>query len=73
MIEVDESAGTAVSRSYFTALQALPSFPLQPIVSGRYNDRFERRDEQWRFVERRVRANLVGDLSHHLYRPAAEH
>lgn len=43
-IEVDEAAGTAVSRSYFTALQALPDLPLQPIISGRYYDRFERRN-----------------------------
>jgi 3-phenylpropionate/cinnamic acid dioxygenase small subunit len=71
-VEVDEKAGTAVSRSYFTALQALPNFPLQPIVSGRYHDRFERRDGQWRFVERRVRTDLVGDVSHHLRRPAPE-
>jgi hypothetical protein len=38
-IEVDEEAGTAVSRSYFTALQALPDLALQPIVSGRYRVR----------------------------------
>jgi 3-phenylpropionate/cinnamic acid dioxygenase small subunit len=65
-IEVDEVAGTAVARSYFTALQALPDLALQPIVSGRYLDRFARRDGQWRFVERRVRTDLVGDVSHHL-------
>jgi hypothetical protein len=63
---VDEEAGTAVSRSYFTALQALPDLALQPIVSGRYHDRFERRDGQWRFVERRVSTDLLGDVSHHL-------
>ena len=72
VIEVDEAAGTAVSRSYFTALQALPDLALQPIVSGRYHDRFERRDGQWRFVERRVRTDLVGDVSRHLRRPAAD-
>jgi 3-phenylpropionate/cinnamic acid dioxygenase small subunit len=65
-IEVDDEAGTAVSRSYFTALQALPDMALQPIVSGRYHDSFERRDGQWRFVERRVRTDLVGDVSRHL-------
>ena len=69
-IEVDEEAGTAVSRSYFTALQALPDLALQPIVSGRYEDRFERRDGEWRFVERRVRTDLVGDVSRHLRRAA---
>jgi 3-phenylpropionate/cinnamic acid dioxygenase small subunit len=72
VIEVDEEAGTAVSRSYFTALQALPDFPLQPIVSGRYQDRFERGDGQWRFVERRVRTDLVGDASRHLRHAATD-
>ena len=68
-IEVDEEAGTAVSRAYFTVLQALPGLALQPIVSGRYRDRFERHDGQWRFAERRVRVDLVGDVSRHLRQP----
>ena len=71
-IEVDEEAGTAFSRSYFTALQALPDLALQPTASGRYHDRFERRDGQWRFVERRVRTDLVGNVSRHLRRSAAD-
>jgi 3-phenylpropionate/cinnamic acid dioxygenase small subunit len=71
-IEVDEEGGTAMSRSYFTALQALPDLALQPIVSGRYYDRFERRNGQWRFVERRVRTDLVGDVSRHLHRSASD-
>ena len=71
-IDVDEEGGTAISRSYFTALQALPDLVLQPIVSGRYYDRFERRSGQWRFVERRVRTDLVGDVSRHLRRSAAD-
>jgi 3-phenylpropionate/cinnamic acid dioxygenase small subunit len=72
VVEVDEQADTAVSRSYFTALQALPDLALQPIVSGRYHDRFERRGGRWRFVERRVRTDLVGDMSRHLRHVAAE-
>ena len=71
-VELDEDAGTAVARSYFTVLQALPDLPLQPIAGGRYHDRFERRDGQWRFVERRVRTDLVGDVSHHLRQAATE-
>ena len=65
-IEVDDESGTAVARSYFTALQALPDLGLQPIVSGRYHDRFERRDGKWRFVQRHVRTDLLGDVSRHL-------
>jgi 3-phenylpropionate/cinnamic acid dioxygenase small subunit len=71
-IEIDEDAGTAVSRSYFTVLQALPDLTLRPIVSGRYQDRFARRDGRWCFVERHVRTDLVGDLSRHLRRAAAD-
>ncbi|HET7048965.1 MAG TPA: nuclear transport factor 2 family protein [Solirubrobacteraceae bacterium] len=71
-IELDEEAGTAVAQSYFTVLQALPGLPLQPIASGRYQDRFECRSGKWRFVERRVRTDLVGDMSRHLRRPPAE-
>ncbi|MFF4837743.1 nuclear transport factor 2 family protein [Streptomyces sp. NPDC001315] len=71
-IEVDEQAGTARSRSYVTVLQALPDLPLQPIAGGRYHDRFERRDGQWRFVQRRARINLVGDVSRHLHQAAAQ-
>jgi 3-phenylpropionate/cinnamic acid dioxygenase small subunit len=69
-IEVDERAGAAVSRSYFTVLQALPDLPLQAIAGGRYHDSFECRDGQWRFTERRVRTDLVGDMSRHVRRPA---
>jgi 3-phenylpropionate/cinnamic acid dioxygenase small subunit len=71
-IDVDEHGGTAVARSYFTALQALPDLGLQPIVSGRYFDRFERRDGLWRFVERRVRTDLLGDVSRHLRRSSTD-
>jgi len=70
-IELDEEAGTAVARSYFTVLQALPGLSLQPIVSGRYQDHFERRDGAWCFVERRVRSDLVGEVSLHLRSSAA--
>ncbi|WP_424887370.1 nuclear transport factor 2 family protein [Streptomyces sp. XH2] len=71
-IEVDEQERVAVARSYVTVLQALPDLPLQPIAGGRYRDRFERRDGRWRFVERRVRINLVGDVSRHLRQAAAQ-
>jgi ketosteroid isomerase-like protein len=65
-IEVDEAAGTATSRSYFTVLQAVSGFGLQPIVAGYYRDRFARVDDRWRFVERRYTTDLIGDVSRHL-------
>ncbi|MFJ7495116.1 nuclear transport factor 2 family protein [Streptomyces sp. NPDC097727] len=65
-VDVDEETGTATARSYVTVFQALPDFPLQPVAAGRYSDRFERRDGRWRFTERRVRIQMVGDVSRHL-------
>jgi hypothetical protein len=68
IIEVDEEAGTAVSRSYYTVFQSLPDFPLQAIATGRYQDRFQRQDGHWRFAERTVTTSFSGDLSHHVRR-----
>lgn len=65
-VTVDVTGRAAVARSSFTALQAVPGFPLQPIATGHYDDRFVRRGGRWRFVERRVTVDLAGDLSHHL-------
>jgi 3-phenylpropionate/cinnamic acid dioxygenase small subunit len=66
IIEVDETAGRATARSYFTVFQATEGFALQPIIAGRYHDLFERHDGEWRFRERRMLPDLWGDLSKHL-------
>jgi len=65
-IEVDDDSATATARSYFTVFQAAEGLGLQPIVAGRYRDRFECRDGHWRFVERRFTTDLIGDISRHL-------
>ncbi len=58
---------SANASSYFTVLQAVPGMlPLQPIIAGRYRDRFERVDGKWRFSARHVTVDLLGDLSAHL-------
>ena len=72
IIEVDEAAGHATARSYFTVFQAVEGFPLQPIIGGRYHDVFERQEGQWRFKERRMLPDLWGDLSRHLLYEASE-
>jgi hypothetical protein len=36
------------------------------VAAGRYRDRFAHREGRWRFVERRVRIHLTGDVSRHL-------
>jgi 3-phenylpropionate/cinnamic acid dioxygenase small subunit len=66
VIEVDPAGGTAAARSYFTVFQARPELPLQAIIAGRYRDRFTRRDGVWRFAERVICIELVGDLRFHL-------
>jgi uncharacterized protein (TIGR02246 family) len=67
VVEMDEWAGTATARSYYTVLQAVPGeLALQPIVAGRYRDRFERAAGRWRFAARHMVVDLTGELGHHL-------
>lgn len=68
-VEVDEVMGNATAHSYFTVLQAVAELPLQPIIAGRYHDAFERVDGRWRFSNRTIIPDLIGDLSHHLREP----
>ena len=73
IVEPDEEAGTATSRSYYTVLQAVPAeLALQPVIAGRYHNRYERVDGKWRFVAVKFFVDLVGDLSHHLLFDLAE-
>jgi ketosteroid isomerase-like protein len=65
-VDVDEPAGTARASCSFTVLQARPDLPLQPILAGRYHDRFECEGGRWRFAERIILPDLIGDLSRHL-------
>jgi len=67
-VDVDASAGTATARSYFSVLQATATLPLQIVVAGRYEDRFARVDGAWRFADRVVHLDLVGDVSEHVRR-----
>lgn len=64
MVEVD--GDTATARSYYTVLQQTEVLPLQPIICGRYHDRFAKQDGAWRFSDRLIFSDLVGDLSQHL-------
>jgi SnoaL-like domain len=66
VIDVDDDAGTAAARSYYTVFQQTDDLPLQPIIAGRYHDRFDRQSGSWRLVERVIFCDLVGDLSQHL-------
>jgi 3-phenylpropionate/cinnamic acid dioxygenase small subunit len=63
---VEDRDDVASARSYVTVLQAAPGDVPQVIAAGRYRDRFELAEGQWRFTERVVEIRLVGDLSKHL-------
>lgn len=65
--EADDQTGKATVRSYYTVFQAVEGLPLQPVVAGRYHDKFERMDGVWRFSHRNYSLmDLIGDVSFHL-------
>lgn len=70
IVEEDETLpgqpSSATGRALFTVLQARPDFPLQVVVAGRYRDSFVRDRDGWRFADRLVQIDLVGDVSRHL-------
>ena len=70
IIHVDEAAGTASCRSYYTVFQQTPDLPLQAVCAGRYHDTFVRDCGEWRFATRDYSLlDFTGDLSQHLLLP----
>jgi 3-phenylpropionate/cinnamic acid dioxygenase small subunit len=65
IIEFDDETH-ARTRTYFVVFQGTDRVPLQPIITGSYHDRLEKRDGTWVFVERREQVGETGDLSDHL-------
>lgn len=66
IVEVDDTGAEASARSYYTVIQATEALPLQPIISGRYRDRFRKIDNQWMFASREMIVDLIGDCRAHL-------
>jgi len=66
IIEIDEGSIEASALLLYTVIQATDSLPLQPIISGRYKDRFRKTRNQWQFASREMIVDLIGDLSAHL-------
>ena len=66
IVDIDEGAGSATVRSTYVVFQATLKLPFQPIVGGRYEDRFERVAGDWRWAERLIHVDQVGDVSEHL-------
>ena len=65
VIEIDADGRGAEAGSSYVVFQAAPGLALQPIITGRYRDRFAL-DDDWHFSERCFFVDQVGDLSHHL-------
>lgn len=72
LVEVTPLSGEASATSYFTVHQELPGFPLQPICTGHYKDRFALIDGEWQFVHRSVEPHLMGDIRFHVSGANAE-
>ncbi len=66
IIELQKSDNKASARSYYTVIQATDALPLQPIISGRYQDRFKKIDGNWQFARREMFVDLIGNCSEHL-------
>jgi ketosteroid isomerase-like protein len=65
---LDADGETAASQCTFMVLGAATPDSLAPILAGRYHDCFRRIDGEWRFAERVVHPDLLGDLSGHMGR-----
>jgi 3-phenylpropionate/cinnamic acid dioxygenase small subunit len=66
IVDVDVDGERATSRSSFTVLQRTDSFPLQPVIVGRYRDELAKSGGAWHFTSRHMLSDHVGDLSQHM-------
>ena len=66
LIDVAADGTSATARSCLMVMQGVPpDFPVQAIFVGSYSDTFVLEAGQWRFRERVIVPDLVGDLSRH--------
>ena len=65
-LEIDEAAGTATGKTYYTVFQQTDVLPLQAIITGRYRHAFARIDGKWEITEKHFYVDQVGDMSQHL-------
>jgi 3-phenylpropionate/cinnamic acid dioxygenase small subunit len=66
VIELVDGSDEATGRCYYTVLQGgEPGTPIEPILAGRYVDRYQRGPSGWQFADREFHVDLSGDLSRH--------
>jgi 3-phenylpropionate/cinnamic acid dioxygenase small subunit len=66
-VAVAPDARTATASSYFAVLFAPPGAAPSVILTGRYEDALEHVDSTWRFTDRLIHLDQIGDLSGHLH------
>ena len=73
IIILSEDEMSARCESQWTVLQATDELPLQPIATGRYDDRFAIIDGAWCYIEKNyTQTDLVGNTSGHTKQPLEE-
>ena len=55
-----------IARSSYVVLQATGRLPLQPIITGRYVDKFVHVGGDWQWAERAFIVDQMGNLADHL-------
>lgn len=65
LIEVEEPAGTARSRCYFTVLQRAPGHDYEIVVGGQYFDVFALSGEGWHFTEKTIQVDHLNRIERH--------
>lgn len=66
-VDIDDTGSRAVCHAYYTVIQALPGDEPRIILTGRYEDTFEKVDECWRFADRLTYLDQIGRLEGHLH------
>ena len=63
-VAVDEEGSTASSHCYWTVLQNTePGAAIDITLAGQYSDRFEKVDGAWRFADRLITTDLIGNAT----------
>jgi 3-phenylpropionate/cinnamic acid dioxygenase small subunit len=65
VIITPDGDGRAIVLSYVMVFQQTDAVPLQPVIGGDYRDTVAKVDGRWRFVERHMGNDLIGNLSGH--------
>ncbi len=66
VIDINDDQISAQSRSYVQVLHQAPGGELGPIAVGTYIDRVHLSGGSWKFAERRMMLELIGDMGTHL-------